>query len=32
MSHAYDVRAWHDFATGLARASAAPTGLVLMAM
>jgi hypothetical protein len=32
MSHAYDVSAWHDFATGLASASAALTGLVLVAM
>lgn len=32
MRHAYDVSAWHDFATGLAGASAALTGLVLVAM
>jgi hypothetical protein len=32
MSHADDVSAWHDFATGLAGASAALTGLVLVAM
>lgn len=32
MSHAYDVSAWHDFATALASASAALTGLVLVAM
>jgi hypothetical protein len=32
MSNAYDVSAWHDFATGLAGASAALTGLVLVAM
>jgi hypothetical protein len=32
MSYAYDVSAWHDFAMGLAGASAALTGLVLVAM
>ena len=32
MSYAYDVSAWRDFATGLASASAALTGLVLVAM
>jgi hypothetical protein len=32
VSEAYDVSAWHEFATALAGASAALTGLVLVAM
>jgi hypothetical protein len=32
MSYAYDLSAWHDFATGLASASAALTGLVFVAV
>jgi modulator of FtsH protease len=32
MTDAYDLRVWHDFATGLATASAALTGLVFVAV
>ena len=32
MSYAYDLSAWHDFATALASASAALTGLVFVAV
>jgi modulator of FtsH protease len=32
MTDAYDLRAWHDFATGLATGSAALTGLVFVAV